>query len=455
MNGSCRKATHTFGAAMVAALFALTSAPVRSMDFAEFFSLAKSHDPGIRVARLEAQAVGFGRAEAKAALLPSLLLTAGYTQTDQEILSSQNSVYRAAPKVTYPGQNYGLTISQPIFRLAAWRNLEQANEAIQQAALTLASAEQELIVRSASAYLAALAARDALDLVIAESRAIEAQLVLVREKHGSGLVSSVALNEVTGRHEVKRAEVLAAQTELSDRIAALQEIAGALPPDSISQLRPLRTDAQLPDPDPSDESVWRDSAARQNPGVLAKEAFIRVQQAEVLKKRAGYFPTLDLVVGSNQRRTDGSLFGGGSEVRTTEASVNLTVPLFEGGITNAQVDAASRRLLAARDDAERVRRSVDRQTSTVYRAVISGKAKVSAYEQSVAAFEAARRLREVALRSGISGVIPLLDAERDLFRARRELAQSRYDLLINALRLRQLAGSLDESDVEKVATLTR
>lgn len=440
---------------LLLACFCMAPLRVSALDFSQFFDLAKTNDPVIRAARLEAEAVGFGRQEAIAGLLPSVVLTASYTRTDQQILWSENSVFQSAPKVSYPGQVYGLTITQPIFRLPAWRNLDQANASIQQAAYTLASAEQDLIVRAAGAYLATLAARDALDLAESELKAIDAQLMLVREKHGSGLASSLALNEVLGRSELKKAEVLAAQTELSDRIGGLQEIAGALSSDQLGQLKPMRLEARPPDPDPANEADWRASAVKQNPMILSREAFVKVQDAEVKKRRAAYFPTIDLAVGTNQRRTEGSLFGGGSEVRTTEATVNFNMPLYEGGITNAQLDAAIRRKLAAEDQLEGQRRLVDRQTGTFYRAVIAGKAKVLAYEQSVGAYESARKLREVALKSGVSGVIPLLDAERDLFRARRDLAQARYDLLINSLRLRQMSGSLDQSDVDRVASLSR
>ena len=44
----------------------------------------------------------------------------------------------------------------------------------------------------------------------------------------------------------------------------------------------------------------------------------------------------------------------------------------------------------------------------------------------------------------------MLDAQRELLRARRDHARSRYDYLLDTLRLKQAAGILGESDLVEI-----
>jgi len=44
----------------------------------------------------------------------------------------------------------------------------------------------------------------------------------------------------------------------------------------------------------------------------------------------------------------------------------------------------------------------------------------------------------------------VLDASRDLYRAKRDLASARYDYLLNLLRLKQAAGTLSENDLAQI-----
>jgi outer membrane protein len=76
---------------------------------------------------------------------------------------------------------------------------------------------------------------------------------------------------------------------------------------------------------------------------------------------------------------------------------------------------------------------------------------VDALRQSVVAQERALESRELGLQSGLITLLPVLDAQRDLYLARRDYAQSRYDYLLNRLRLQQVAGTLSESDLQGVS----
>jgi len=76
--------------------------------------------------------------------------------------------------------------------------------------------------------------------------------------------------------------------------------------------------------------------------------------------------------------------------------------------------------------------------------------RVRALSESLSANQRIVEYRQVAYESGVMPVLELLDAERDLFFARSELASARYDYLISVLRLKHAAGVINGEDLAEI-----
>lgn len=152
----------------------------------------------------------------------------------------------------------------------------------------------------------------------------------------------------------------------------------------------------------------------------------------------------------NRKDSGSTLFGGGSNVDTRELSLRLSVPLFEGGAVLAVTKEAGFKHLKAREELEQERRALERQTRAAFEGLVSGVGLVQALAQSVLAQQSAVAAKEQGYAAGINTLLPVLDAQRDLFAARRDHAQARYDVLINRLKLAQAAGTLSETHMAEV-----
>ncbi|WP_293778376.1 TolC family outer membrane protein [uncultured Oxalicibacterium sp.] len=412
----------------------------------EVYELSKQNDPKYLAMRAEYEATSFGVKEARAGLLPQVAYIYGRTNTNQNIVSSENAVF-ATGTATYPTNDRTLSITQPVFRLAAWRNWQQSKASEKQAAAAYAAAEQDLIVRTATAYMAVLAAQDALAFAKGEQESIKRQLMLAEEKFKSGQAIKVNLYDAEARSALKQSDVIAAENDLADKVQALREVTGV----TIAELRPLPRDVPLVTPDPQNADEWVNSALDKNLLIEARKQAVEVANRELDKRKAGYYPTVDLAISRNQRTTGGSLFGGGSSVNTNDVMFRINIPIYEGGATSAQTGAAAARYRAAQQDLERDRRQVERQARAAYQGVVSGKVRVQALSKSVEALEGARSLKEEGYKAGLTTILGVLDAERDLYALRRDAAQSRYDYQLNTLRLKQAAGTLSEEDLMNIS----
>ena len=430
------------------ALACTLSVSTQAETLADVYQLAKEHDPTYRAMRSEFEATEFARKEARAGLLPTISL--GYTrsQISQNISQSENQVFDTG-QAKYPTTEQTLTITQPIFRIGAWRRYQQAKTSEKQAAAAWAAAEQDLIMRTATAYLAVLAAQDALALAKGELESIKRQLDLAQAKYKTGQLTVVNLHDARARTALKESEVIAAENELADKLQALHEITGRIP----AGFSRLPEDIPLVAPQPRDPEQWVTTSLSGNLLLEARRMAVEVARREIGRQKAGYWPTLDLSLSRNVSDTGGSLFGGGSKVNTNEMMLRLTVPLYEGGATSALTGQAVKHHETALEDLERDRRQVERQARGAYLGVIGGMVRVEALKQSVEALESAKKLKEEGYKAGLTTMLGVLDAERDLYAARRDAAQARYDYQLNVLRLKQAAGTLSEEDLLHLSRL--
>jgi outer membrane protein len=432
---------------LAAALLLLAPAfSASAQTIIEIYRLAHDSDPKYRAAQAEYRASEHILDQAKAGFWPTVKLDAEHIQSRQTVISSNNPIFGAGT-TNFPTDTATLSLTQPIFRKDLSERLEQARHIVRQSEFTMMAAEQDLLQRTAAAYLAVLAARDGLDLARAEKDAVRRQLDLADTRLKRGLGTITNFHDASARNAVNEAREIEADNKLADAKQALKEIVG----NDIPVFQKVRQEVALVMPQPPDPQRWVEQALEQNLGLKARSEAVEVASQEVEKQRAGFYPSLSFVASQNNNKAGSTLFGGGSNVETSNVSLRLSVPVFEGGLTRALTDEAVQRHMKAKEDRELERRAVERQTRAAFQAVVSGVSLVRALRQSVESQQNAMEGKELGLQRGVYTVLMVLDAQRDLFLARRDFAQARYDYLMNTLRLKQAAGTLSEEDLGLLA----
>jgi outer membrane protein len=126
------------------------------------------------------------------------------------------------------------------------------------------------------------------------------------------------------------------------------------------------------------------------------------------------------------------------------------MPLYTGGRISAERRQSASSYQAAKTTTLLQSRLASQQTRVAFSGVVSGisqvKALKQAYKSSNIALDATRAGFEVGTRTSVDVLISL----RETYRTLRDYAASRYEYLINTLRLRQAAGILEDSDLHKI-----
>jgi hypothetical protein len=84
------------------------------------------------------------------------------------------------------------------------------------------------------------------------------------------------------------------------------------------------------------------------------------------------------------------------------------------------------------------------------RAHLSLKEQLDEYRQTSQTLEAALEATQTGYEVGTRNIVEVLLAQRRLYQSQFDYASSRYDYVINLLRLKETAGALDERDVEEL-----
>jgi len=420
--------------------------PAAAEDLMQVYREAQRYDAVYGAARFSLEAGRERIPQGRALLLPSLNLTANAAAQRIELESSNQLVtpdFVRSPTTS----GYTFTLSQPLYRPQNLAQRDQAGYLVRQAEATFAQASQDLTVRTAQAYFDVLAAQDTLALVGAQKAAISEQLAQAKRNFEVGTATITDTHEAQARYDLIVAQEIAAQNDLDSKRRALQLIAGR----EYTQLRPLRTEIRLSPPVPNDMQSWVDLAEKQSYAVLIQQAVTEVAQLETRRASAGHMPTLDLVGTYGTTRDTGSLQTGvGRDITTSQLSLQLAVPLYQGGSISSREREAAANYLKARQDLENARRTAALTTRQTYLAVINGIAQVGALEQALTSSQSALDSNRLGYEVGVRINIDVLNAQQQLFSTRRDLAVARYNAILNQLRLKAAAGSLREEDLEEV-----
>ncbi len=415
------------------------------LDLVSAYQLALENDNRYAATGNEFKSAQQRLSQAKRLYLPDVRLTYERTDTDQTIVQSQNDVFGQGES-SFPTDDIGLALTQPIFRWDLIVAKRKARNEVRAAELDYLAEEQNLILRTAEVYMKVLSTLDNLGLSRKEAAILEEHLTGAERRFDVGIADATEVYESKARFEFTNAEVIEAENSFSDSREELSVITGQ----EATEYMILVEEYPLLPPEPNDVNTWLAEAQEKNLRIQAKNQLVEVAYQEIKRIRSDRFPELNLVINSGTRTTEGSLFGGGSEVETTDVVLLLEIPLFQRGQVKPKTREATFQWEIEKNEAEELRRNIRRSTRSSFLGVLSGISKVSALMASVESQEKNLDAKQSSFDAGTSNNIEVLDAQRDLYLANRDLSGAYYQYIVSTLRLKELTARLTEADLEYI-----
>ncbi len=421
---------------LLAALIPVKSAVCQ--DLLQTYQLAKANDPDFRSSDINKLAVAEIKSQSIAQMLPNLSFNASSSRNRLE-----SSSFLGTTLQHYWDHKLGFNLKQPVFHWDHWVQLDQADNKIAQAEAQFQAKQQNLMRRTAEAYFNILAAQDNLTFSVAEKKSIEKQLEQAKQRFDVGIIAITDVYEAQAGYDRAVASEIEAQNTLDNSKEALREIIG----ENNADLNSLQPQIPLSPPAPEDLASWANSAENNNFSIVAQ-----INQAEFIRKnvelqQSKHLPTLDIVAQYGDQDT-GNRYGlrGDNE----SVALQLNIPLYEGGGTSSRARQAEHEYQAAKEDLIKVKRNINRGVKDSFRGVVSSISRVKALEATAKSAEMAVEAAEAGFEVGTRTMVDVLTEQRNLYRAKSDYARSRYDYLINGIKLKEAGGSLAEQDLEQI-----
>ena len=437
------------------------AAPAHAEDLLDAYRQARATDPVLRQADDQRRIVAENVPQARAVLLPQINGSIDYNRDHGSSTSTQPvnngngfQVFATHSSSRTSSVSRQATLDQTLFDLGKFADLRASHAQADSGEASYRAAQQDLILRTATAYFNVLTADDQLLFAQANEKALSKQLDQAQQRFNVGLSAITDVNDAKAQYDAARAQTIQAQNAVYNAREALTAITGK----PTAGLKKLIDKLPLNAPQPDNVDAWVDLALRSNPSLQAQHDQVDAADHEVTAARAAHLPTLNAQINYTDSPSWGNQTGENlpgsvhfnSARHDTVVGLVLQVPIFSGGLTQSRV----RQSIAQRDQQsdvlEQDRRNVVLNTRNAFNAIEAGIASVEAQRQAVISAQSALDATQAGFQVGTRTIVDVLLSQQTLFQAQSNYSQARHAFVINQLTLKDAAGTLGVDDLNTV-----
>jgi outer membrane protein len=333
-----------------------------------------------------------------------------------------------------------ISLVQPLYNRGSQVQQRLAESVVNQSDVDFLNAENDLILRVAQAYFSVLAAIDNLTFATAEKNAFARQLEQANRRFEVGLATITDVYDAQARFDGAVSSEISAANTLANTREQLRQLTGQ----DYARLNILGDRMPLTLPEPSDPEAWVRMALENNLSLQSAGFGVEQARENIQLQKSGHYPTLDLSVS----RAD--IDSGFTHTYSSQASVQLNIPLYTGGAVSSRSRQAAYNYEASRQSLEDLQRNIVTTVRNAYRGQETAISQIKALDQTRVSTRSALEATQAGYEVGTRTIVDVLNAETDVYRAERDYAASRYSYVVNVLTLRQAAGRLTEEDVVEI-----
>ncbi|MES2606961.1 MAG: TolC family outer membrane protein [Pseudomonadota bacterium] len=431
----------------------LASGSASAIGLLAAYEAALANDPTYRAAYFENEAGKENRLIGRAGLLPNISTSYSATKNRSDLETTSQTALGAQTSLTHPqyiSRSAMINLRQPIINFDATARYREGVAQSKVAAVQFTGRTQDLALRLVGAYLDALFASEQLTLVTAQRDTYREQASVNARLFEKGEGSRTDMIETQARLDLAEAQLIESQDNRKIAYDTLTTMIGQEP----GELAPLNAEFKVPPFSLGSFEEWKKTALANSAEIQTLILQVEIAREQINKGRAGHMPRLDFVANYGKQNAD-TIATANQESTVRAIGIQLQMPLYAGG----QVGAVTRQAAASLERARfNLQASIDKAVIEVkkqHALVQSSTAKVEALEKAVASSKLLVKATEQSIKGGVRINLDLLNAQQQMYTSQRDLAQARYNYLLNGLRLRFAAGTLVFDDVRQVASYFR
>lgn len=394
-------------------------------QLAEAVLLAVSENPDIQISKARQDDAYYGTMESRAGFLPKVdLAISGGSELNAPNSGNTTVELRREGTLTVRQTlwNFGLTLNDLRRAKALYESAEWATrEKIESITFDISSAYIGVLERQRIAELAR-------DNVVAHKRILR----MVEVQRELGLSTGADVSRVQARLSNVEAALQDRESERDQAKENYRRLVNRLPARVVD---PPIPDLALP----SDADAAVELIDERSPQLMQTLSDQRSLEAQRRSQVGALYPSVDLEMQGNWKE---QVQGDTGRARDTRAMVVMRYNLFNGFADYAVKKRIDARLREIGYEVERVRREVEQDIRSDFRALDASRRKVATVDSEVQAAQNVVDLYAEQFKTGKRTAFDLLDGQQALVQARTNQISNRFQSVISGYRVLQKLGLL-------------
>jgi len=416
----------------------------------ELFVRALDNDADLSRQRFELAATREEIPMARSQLMPQVTASGSYLWQDSTNVQTSPDDFGLDQPAQRPGEIdetvWQVQLQQPLFSLERWRGVSVATEQVSAAELQVAVVERDLALQVSEAYVQAYLASQRLGLLESQQEALELQSRQAQRAFDLGIGDRINLLEAQSRLDQAISDAVLAENELDNALSTLERLTGILPEFrglAVGELSEVTLESEW-----GHQDDWI-ARTGNNLDVLLARQQQRISEADARTRRAGYYPEINLNLSYSDRQSDDVL----RESEDYRASVEMSVPIYRGGYTTANVRQGERRIDASQAAFDNQRNLAVQEVRQRLRSLNGHVRRIEALKQAIASSELFLEAAERGEQLGLRDLVDVLDARASLFDQRIQYVDTIGEYALDSLALQSAVGELSSNDLSSVMNL--
>ncbi|MBP2298335.1 TolC family outer membrane protein [Azospirillum picis] len=406
------------------------SGAARAQSLEQALAQAYANNPTIGAQRARLRAVDESVPQALSGYRPTARVTAGVTRSMGESKFDGGSAGSEAN-----AKSVGITATQPIYDATVAPAVRRAERLVEAQRATLIASEQSVLLGAAQAYLDIVQNQAILQLQTNNEQVLRRQLEAARDRFRVGEYTRTDVSQSESRLSAALASRISAEGTLRASRATYERLVGAAPGELKAPKPAFRLPKNL------DELV--ELARSNNPNVLSA-SYTEAAQREAVDQQYGRLLPSVGVSASGTRTFDPGRSSGVELNRSDSAQITaqVTIPLYQAGLPEAQVREAKQTANQARLQIEETRRQATEAAVSAWQSLQTARASIESYKAQIQAAQIALEGVRQEAQVGSRTVLDVLNQEQELLNARVFLVRAQHDEMVAAFNVLSASGQL-------------
>ena len=401
----------------------------------EALSQAYETNPTLQAQRAYLRAIDENVAIAKSGYRPTVSLNGTYADNNTDV---KNSVGNPDGD----RYSYSAKISQPLFNgLQTINSVKSADSMVLSEQNNLYNVEQTVFIDASTAYLDVVQNKAIVDLQKNNEKLLKKRLDETVQRFNVGEVTRTDVSQARARYARAKADRISSEGTLEASKAVYAKIIGVAPVDvkapegEIDKFLPKTPEEAL------------EYAKAHNYSIRQAKNYFDSKDYDVKTNTGALLPqvSLDGVASRTRNYTDN--ISGVKEQDDLEWSVNMSIPLYEGGETRAKIRHSKYQKWQAQEQVLEAERLVTSNVTSAWEYMVANKAMITSIKEQVRANEIALDGVQKEEALGNRTILDVLDAYQELLNSNVEEVKARRNYYVSAMTLLQAMGRLTARDL--------